>query len=569
MKKIYFLVVAIMVTSLSFGQDLIITGVFDGPLSGGTPKLTELYVVNDIADLSLYGIGSANNGQGTDGEEFTFSADAYTAGDFIYVATEGSNLGSFNTYFGFEANYLDDSMGINGDDAVELFFNGSVIDTFGDINVDGSGELWEYLDGWAYRNDATGPDGTTFILGNWSFSGTNVNDGQTDNGTATTPFPIGTYVITGTPDPTISITSPSIGTLFAPGVTSIDVEFTTANTTGGEQVNITVNGTQTTNVTSPFAVITADGTSYDVTVDLVNGGILNSSTTNFSVGTLNAVANLAALRAAFSTQIDGTVYTLTNEVFINYATSFRNQKFIEDATGGILIDDAAGNITSGVRGDGLTEISGTLSEFNNMLQFTPIADAVLATPSTLTITPQMVTLAELTTNAEDYESELVKVTNVLVDNSMETTFVNNTDYPMTQDADTFLFRTFFSVDYTDTDVPTVPQDIVGLIIDRTGVHSLGARDLADFATYTASLNDNEIEGFSLYPNPVTKGKVVITTLNASQKNIELYNIIGKRIYTNSFTGTQIEVNFGKLNSGVYFLKVKEGTYTTISKLVVK
>ena len=31
-------------------------------------------------------------------------------------------------------------MGINGDDAVELFHNGTVIDTFGDINTDGNGE---------------------------------------------------------------------------------------------------------------------------------------------------------------------------------------------------------------------------------------------------------------------------------------------------------------------------------------------------------------------------------------------------------------------------------------------
>ncbi|MGB0914546.1 MAG: immunoglobulin domain-containing protein, partial [Crocinitomicaceae bacterium] len=57
-------------------NDLIITGVFDGPNTGGTPKGVELYILNDIADLSIYGIGSANNGGGTDGEEFTFPSDA-------------------------------------------------------------------------------------------------------------------------------------------------------------------------------------------------------------------------------------------------------------------------------------------------------------------------------------------------------------------------------------------------------------------------------------------------------------------------------------------------------------
>ena len=55
-------------------SDLVITGVVDGPLTGGLPKAVEVYVVNDVADLSAYGVGSANNGGGTDGEEFTFPA---------------------------------------------------------------------------------------------------------------------------------------------------------------------------------------------------------------------------------------------------------------------------------------------------------------------------------------------------------------------------------------------------------------------------------------------------------------------------------------------------------------
>ena len=192
---------------MSFGQqDLIITGVFDGPLSGGTPKLIEIYVLNDIADLSTYGFGSANNGGGTDGQEIAFAGSA-TAGDFIYVASEGSggsaNPGSVMTYFGITPDYIDSgAVGINGDDAIELFNNGIVIDTFGDIDCDpnSSGTTcpeWEYLDGWAYRSDGTGPEGQTFTLANWSFSGANAVDGCTDNATCGSMFPIGTYTRSG------------------------------------------------------------------------------------------------------------------------------------------------------------------------------------------------------------------------------------------------------------------------------------------------------------------------------------------------------------------------------------
>ena len=172
-------------------NSLVITGVFDAPLTGGTPKGIELYVINDIDDLSSFGVGSANNGGGTDGQEFTFPSVAVSAGTYIYVASE---VDQFTAFFGFAPTYNAGSvMSINGDDAIELFENGSVSDTFGDINTDGNGEAWEYLDGWAYRNDNTGPEGTTFTSTNWTYSGANALDGESDNASATTPFPTGTY----------------------------------------------------------------------------------------------------------------------------------------------------------------------------------------------------------------------------------------------------------------------------------------------------------------------------------------------------------------------------------------
>ncbi len=201
MKKNYFLICAILISSLSIGQDLIITGVFDGPLSGGTPKGIELYAINDISDLSQYGIGSANNGGGSDGIELVLSGTALS-GDFIYVASEQPQ---FNAFFGFDPDFTSGAASINGDDAIELFgsvmdsgggnFTGVVIDIFGDINIDGSGQPWEYLDGWAYRVDGTGPDGSTFMLSNWGFSGINMLDGEgvTNNGNTPSPFPIGSY----------------------------------------------------------------------------------------------------------------------------------------------------------------------------------------------------------------------------------------------------------------------------------------------------------------------------------------------------------------------------------------
>lgn len=200
MKKITLLFAILFAINMS-AQDMVLTGVFDGPLTGGVPKAIEIYVINDIADLSTYGMGSANNGGGSDGVEVVFTGSA-NAGDYIWVSSEAVE---FENYFGFPPTFVNNAANINGDDAIELFDNvvddgtgtgtfiGDVIDTFGDINVDGTGEPWDHVDGWAYRTDDTGPDGATFALTDWIFSGIDANDGETSNSTAANPWPIGTY----------------------------------------------------------------------------------------------------------------------------------------------------------------------------------------------------------------------------------------------------------------------------------------------------------------------------------------------------------------------------------------
>lgn len=177
---------------------LLISGIMDGTLTGGTPKTVELFATEDIPDLGVFGIGSASNGGGTDGVEYVLSG-SLAKGDFIYIATEEPN---FNTWFGFNPDFVDVfSVAINGDDAVELFYDttkafaGSevVIDIFGEINVDGTGQSWEYTNGWVYRKDFTGPDSISFNNSNWVYSGVDALNGSTSNSDASNPFPVATF----------------------------------------------------------------------------------------------------------------------------------------------------------------------------------------------------------------------------------------------------------------------------------------------------------------------------------------------------------------------------------------
>lgn len=177
-------------------SSLLLTGVFDGTLTGGTPKGVELFAIDNIEDLGFYGIGSANNGGGSDGVEITLSGSV-SKGEFLYVATEEDN---FNTWFGFNPDLTDDmAVAINGDDAIELFFDSTkaftgnefVVDIFGEI--DGDATSWSYSNGWAYRNSFTGPDGNAFVEGNWTFSGNDAYNGASSNANAGNPMPVGSF----------------------------------------------------------------------------------------------------------------------------------------------------------------------------------------------------------------------------------------------------------------------------------------------------------------------------------------------------------------------------------------
>jgi len=179
---------------------LIITGVIDGPLTGGLPKAIELYATADIPDLSMYGVGFANNGDGTDGIEFTFPSQSASAGSFFTIASE---VVGFEAYFGAPPDFVDGSVNINGNDAIELFFNGQVIDVFGDVNVDGGD--WEYMDGWSYRRDTTNSS-TLFNLDDWILSGINAIDSCASNPACVNAFPFHTYknvIVSPTPPPSL------------------------------------------------------------------------------------------------------------------------------------------------------------------------------------------------------------------------------------------------------------------------------------------------------------------------------------------------------------------------------
>lgn len=582
MKKLYFIVAFLMATTLSFGQDLIITGTFDGPLTGGVPKGIEIYVINNIADLSIYGVGSANNGDGSDGEEFTFPADAATAGDFIYLASEDIEFANF---FGFAPNYTSGAMSINGDDAIELFMNGGVVDIFGDINVDGTGEPWEYLDGWAYRVDGTGPDGSTFVLANWTFSGINAFDDQTTNGTSPTPFPVGAYTYIASPDPMLTISYPSNGAVFNPEMTDLDVvfnvqNFVVANGTGDGYIKYTLDGGSVTSyyTIDPISLTSLSSGAHDFYMELVdNSGdplvpAVNDQV-NFEIATYTDVADLAGLRAGTL----GEYYRVTGEVIGTFAHAYRNQKWVQDTTAGLLIDDNDGVITTVyVEGDGVVNLRGKLGTFNDVIQLLPTADPGAPNSTGNIIVPEVITLSDLVSvrDLATYESELIQVLGVTITDyddggagTADGTFQGGENYPIDDGtASSFLRTAFQDANYVvnNDPLPTNPVDMVCLVGGYNGTPQVTPRNFWDFLGVD---QQTTISGFSLYPNPVKNGVIHIATDSNLSKDIQIFDVLGKQVLAASISTSSL--NIAHLNPGVYIIKVVEEGHFATRKLVVE
>ncbi len=83
---------------------------------------------------------------------------------------------------------------------------------------------------------------------------------------------------------------------------------------------------------------------------------------------------------------------------------------------------------------------------------------------------------------------------------------------------------------------------------------------------TAGVNDNAISNFSLYPNPAS-GKVNINTNIAGEKQVVVFDLLGKQVLSTTTSGN--EINISALKSGVYMLSVTQNKVTATKKLIVQ
>ncbi|MCB0443630.1 MAG: T9SS type A sorting domain-containing protein [Flavobacterium sp.] len=79
--------------------------------------------------------------------------------------------------------------------------------------------------------------------------------------------------------------------------------------------------------------------------------------------------------------------------------------------------------------------------------------------------------------------------------------------------------------------------------------------------------ETTIEGLSFYPNPVSNGKVYITSKSSLSKEVTIFDILGKVVLQSTINSK--ELNVSSLSPGIYMIKIKEGEATATRKLIIK
>ncbi|PKP19890.1 MAG: hypothetical protein CVU04_05050, partial [Bacteroidetes bacterium HGW-Bacteroidetes-20] len=289
------------------------------------------------------------------------------------------------------------------------------------------------------------------------------------------------FVITGTVPGSITNAAtptftPATGTFYYS--TNVTLECTTPAstiyyTTDGSTPDIT-----STVYTTPINVTTT--TTIKAIAAATGFNLSNVASATYTVVIPIEVANIAAFKAA-NTATNSTVYKITGDLtFVHRAG--RNI-FVKDATGGLLIYDFTTPVIANTynNGDVISGgVYGTYTLYNGLSELIPTQPTAVGTPGT-PVQPIAITVSELLTNYPNYESQLVKLS--------EVTFATGTfgtgaaaNINIYQGADSTVCRNHFGT-LTGVVTPTIPQDVVGFAITFNATRQVAPRDAADIVQH--------------------------------------------------------------------------------------
>ena len=82
-----------------------------------------------------------------------------------------------------------------------------------------------------------------------------------------------------------------------------------------------------------------------------------------------------------------------------------------------------------------------------------------------------------------------------------------------------------------------------------------------------SLNQNSLDKFLVYPNPVSDELFLSFPATFSEAKISFYNGLGQFLFEKSIQNTDASISLGNINSGIYFFKIEGNSFAQTGKII--
>jgi len=129
-----------------------------------------------------------------------------------------------------------------------------------------------------------------------------------------------------------------------------------------------------------------------------------------------------------------------------------------------------------------------------------------------------------------------------------------------------------TIDYSDTaETITIPninvENNISIVIDGNSSASNRVKfdDLSYTCFTTLSVDEFNTSSIKIHPNPVKNNLTIDLKLDIDTK-IEIYDILGKRVYRSTLNNTSI-INLQSLKTGIYIVKITQNNATITKRLI--
>lgn len=350
----------------------------------------------------------------------------------------------------------------------------------------------------------------------------------------------------------------------AEGVYYTAQQIALSSKTSSATIYYTTNGSAPTNLstqyTAPFEISSTTEVKAIAYKDGLPESVIATSTYSFPI----EVATIAELRS----QSEGNICKLTGEAILSFQQDYRKQKYLQDETGGIAIDDNQGIITSTYNvGDGITGITGTLGNYGQVLQIIPLVNPGTATSTGNTIEPSELTISQLEANWSNFESKLIKINNVNFGASAGASFSYSSKNLDVTDGnnDNIVLRLNFQTDFDGETIPTTAI-VTGIAIQYNGTFQIAPRYMSDVAIPTKT-EFNSTSQRSIFPNPF---KDVLKIQGENMAEVELINTLGMVVeQINNINQNEYTITTNSLANGIYLVKITDTNGNVKTEKVIK